>query len=233
MNMFDRANEALRQDLEGYARALQTIVTTLPRARGLCDRVVKETRLAGALLAFWSNAQVGELTQLAFHLTNLWPYREQPFARTVGFADEIAEAARQREAALRGVRLLARQSGDPLAAEISACFSNIAQFFDEERALLEECHSLIQPHANSMDMTRKRLNLLVATVDARLAASAEQQAMLEAYLEAVALLRDWEGGVPLEERGVEILARCLEMLERVDQMIGAADQTAPTSVVHL
>ncbi len=220
MNMFDRANEALRQDLEGYARALQTIVTTLPRARGLCDRVVKETRLAGALLAFWSNAQVGELTQLAFHLTNLWPYREQPFARTV-------------EAALRGVRLLARQSGDPLAAEISACFSNIAQFFDEERALLEECHSLIQPHANSMDMTRKRLNLLVATVDARLAASAEQQAMLEAYLEAVALLRDWEGGVPLEERGVEILARCLEMLERVDQMIGAADQTAPTSVVHL
>jgi hypothetical protein len=29
--------------------------------------------------------------QMAFHLGNLWPYREQAFARTLWFADEIAE----------------------------------------------------------------------------------------------------------------------------------------------
>ena len=51
-NIFDRANEALRHDLEAYTRALRTIVTALPQARALCDCVVKETRLARALLAF-------------------------------------------------------------------------------------------------------------------------------------------------------------------------------------
>jgi hypothetical protein len=220
MNSFDRANETLRQDLEAYARALRTIVTALPQAQELCDRVVKETRLARALLAFASGPQTADLAQLAFHLTNLWPYREQSFARTVGFNDEIAEARRQREEALRGARLLARQAtSDPLANEVSVCFNNIALFLDEERMLLEECNTLIQPHANNMEMTRKRLNLLVATVDARLPASAEQQAMLVAYNEAVALLRDWENGVPLEDRGVEILEHCLDMLEKADTMV--------------
>jgi hypothetical protein len=36
---------------------------------------------------------------------------------------------------------------------------------------------------------------------------------LSAYTEAVDLLRDWEGGVPLDERGVEVLNRCLRILE--------------------
>jgi hypothetical protein len=70
-----------------------------------------------------------------------------------------------------------------------------------------------------MDITRKRLNLLVATVDARLPDSAEQQAMLQTYGEAVALLRDWENGVPLEDRGVDILEHCLDMLEKADQLM--------------
>ena len=70
MNVFDRANEALRHDLEAYTRALQTIVTALPQAQELCDRVIKETRLARALLAFSTGPQTAELVQLAFHLTN-------------------------------------------------------------------------------------------------------------------------------------------------------------------
>ena len=73
MNIFDRANEALRHDLEAYTRALRTIVTALPQARTLCDCVVKETRLARALLAFSNSPQAADLAQLAFHLTNLWP----------------------------------------------------------------------------------------------------------------------------------------------------------------
>ena len=88
--------------------------------------------------------------------------------------------------------------------------------------MLEECHTLIQPHATNMDITRKRLNLLVATVDARLPDSAEQQSMLQTYNEAVALLRDWENGVPLEDRGVDILEHCLDMLEKADHLVRAS-----------
>jgi hypothetical protein len=213
MNTFDRANEALRQDLGAYAYALHTILSALPRARELCDRVVKETRLAQALLAFASGPQIAELSQMAFHLSNLWPYRDRPYARTVGFDEEIAEAQRQREDALRAVYLLGRHGKDALAAEVSRCFSNIAEYLEEERLLLVECHERIQPHAANMEMTRKRLYLLVATVDARMPPSVEQDAILSAYTEAVDLLRDWEGGVPLDERGVEVLNRCLRILE--------------------
>src|SRR5262249_46804058 len=35
-----------------------------------------------------------------------------------------------------------------------------------------------------------------------------------AYTEAVDLLRDWEGGVPLDEHGVQVLDRCLRILEQ-------------------
>ena len=219
MNMFDRANQSLRHDLEAYARALRTIVTAIPQAQELCERVVKETRLAQALLAFGNGSQVAELGQMAFHLSNLWPYRERPFARTVGFDDEIAEARRQREEALRAVKLLSRSGGDALAAEVSTCFGNIAGYLEEEQRLLEECHALIQPHAANMDLTRKRLNLLVATTDARLPANAEQRARLQAYNAAVELLRDWESGVPLDERGVDILERCLDALEQAETVV--------------
>jgi hypothetical protein len=214
LNTFDRANEALREDLGAYAYALHTILSAIPRARELCDQVVKETRLAQALLAFASGPQLTELSQIAFHLSNLWPYRDRPYARTVGFDEEIGEAQRQREEALRAVYLLTRFGKDPLAAEVSRCFSTIAEYLEEERRLLVECHERIQPHAANMDMTRKRLNLLVAAVDARMPSSAEQQSILSAYTEAFDLLRDWEGGVPLDERGAEVLDRCLRILEQ-------------------
>jgi hypothetical protein len=115
MNIFDRANEALRHNLEAYTRTLRTIVTALPQARALCESVVKETRLRRALLAFSNSPQAAELAQLAFHPTNLWPYWEQAVARTLGFADEIAEARQQHEEALCGMRSLARRSNDPLS----------------------------------------------------------------------------------------------------------------------
>jgi hypothetical protein len=215
MNTFDRASEALRQDLGAYAYALRTILSTLPRARDLCGHVVKETRLAQALLAFASGPHVAELSQIAFHVGNLWPYRDRPYARTVGFDEEIEEAHRLREEALRAVYLLGRYSKDSLGAELSRCFNNIATYLEDERCLLVECHARIQPHAANMEMTRKRLNLIVAAVDARMPTSAEQQAILSAYTEACDLLRDWEGGVPLDERGVQVLDRCLHILEQV------------------
>jgi hypothetical protein len=234
MNTFDRANEALRQDLGAYAYALRTIMSAIPQARELCDRVVKETRLAQALLAFASGPQTAELSQMAFHLSNLWPYRDRPYARTVGFDEEITEAQRQREEAVRAVRMLARHAQDALAAEVSRCFNNIAKYLEEERRLLVECHECIQPHAANMEMTRKRLNLLVAAVDARMPAGPEQEATLSVYTEAVGLLRDWEGGVPLDERGVEVLDRCLQILEQADQALfeHLRPGQAPDSIVE-
>jgi hypothetical protein len=226
MHMFDRANESLRQDLEAYHRALRTIVTALPRAQALCERVLKEIRLMRALLAFFQGPEGAELEQLAFHLTNLWPYREQPFARTLGFANEIAEAEQQHKEALRGVRMLSRQTSDTVANELSTCFSNIAQFLEDERRLLAECHVLIQPHSTNMQMTRKRLDLLSAMVDARLPSSPDQRAMLQAYNQTVTLLTDWEKGVPLEERGVAILESCLDMLDRIDGMVAQNSELA-------
>ena len=96
MNLFDQANDTLRRDLAAYTHALRTILVSMPRARELCDQIVKETRLIQALLAFASGPQVVELSLVAFHLSNLWPYRDRPFARTLGFNEEIAEAQRQR-----------------------------------------------------------------------------------------------------------------------------------------
>jgi hypothetical protein len=222
MNTFDRANDALRHDLAAYSRALRTIVAAIPQARDLCESVVKETRLAQALLAFVNDGRAAEFSQIAFQLTNLWPYRERPFASTVGFDEEIAEGRRYREEALRGVRLLARYGGETLAVEVSTCFTNIARHLAEEVALLEECHARIQPHATNMGLTRKRLNLLIAAIDARMPSSQEKKATLRAYSEAAALLRDWENGVPLDERGVEVLERCLEILEGADNVLLAS-----------
>ena len=46
--------------------------------------------------------------------------------------------------------------------------------------------------------------------------------MLQTYNEAVVLLRDWENGVPLEERGVDILEHCLDMLDKADHLVRAS-----------
>jgi hypothetical protein len=218
MNTFDFANETLRRDLAAYSNALSVLVTTLPRARALCDQVLKETRLARALLAFTNNQLTHDLHQILYNLSNLWPYREAAYARTLGFADEIAEARSLRDEALRGMRLLARYGKEALVAEVSTCFANIARYLEEEEALLEECDRSIRPHAENMDLTRKRLNLLIAAIDARLPVSPDQQAVLQTYTGAAEILKDWESGVPLDERGVAILEQCLAMLEQANHL---------------
>ena len=225
MNTFEYANHTLRADLAAYREALGTIVGVLPQANVLCDRIVKEVRLAQALLAFASLKEAAELSQILYHLTNLWPLREQPYARTLGFADEIAEACKLRDEALSGIKLLGRYS-DGLAAELVHCLRRIADLLSETRCLLEQCDASIRPHAENMDITHKRLNLLIAAVDARVPEGAEQRAALKAYGEAAALLRDWENGVPLEERGVDLLARCIEVLGQADQLALFALQPA-------
>jgi hypothetical protein len=233
MNTFDRANEALRHDLAAYSHALHLILSALPQARELCDCVIKETRLAQALLAFTSGPYIAELSQIAFHLTNLWPYRDRPYAQTVGFRDEIEEAQRQREVAQRAVQILARYGKDALSAEISRCFTTIAEYLEQERQLLLECDKRIQPHAANMEITRKRLNLLVAAVDARMPASDEKPAILNAYTEAFALLRDWEGGVPLDAQGADVLDRCLQMLEQAGhQVFGSIGPKSASDIVE-
>ncbi|HMO58878.1 MAG TPA: hypothetical protein PKA05_17500 [Roseiflexaceae bacterium] len=220
MNTFDYANEALRRDLSAYAEALHTLVTTLPQARHLCDMVVKEMRLATALLAFANQQATQDLTQILYQLGNLWPFREQAYARTLGFTAEISEARTLRAEASRGLRILARQKNDPLAVEVSTCFDRITHYLEEEEKLLEECDRSIRPHAENMDLTRKRLNLLIAAIDARIPPTPEQQATLNAYTEAANILKNWESGVPLDERGVAILEECLAMLEQANLVFG-------------
>ena len=219
MNTFSRANEALQHDLAAYANTLGSIVATIPQAQALCDQVCKEARLAEALLAFASGPVISEIGQIVFQLGNLWPYREQAYARTSGFANEIAEAQRLREEARRGALLLARLNNDGLANEVITCLENIAVYLEQEQQLLETCHSRIRPHTSNMDITRKRLHLLAAALDARLPVSPAQQEALQSYNAAIALLRAWEGGVPLDATGVEVLERCLELLKATDGML--------------
>ncbi len=213
MGTFDFANEALRRDITAYAAALRTIVETMPQAVQTCDQILKEVRLARALLAFASTPHAAELAQTLYTLSNLWPYRERPYARTLGFDDEIREARQLRDEAQKGSKVVARFGGDSLSAEIVVCFANIAKLLEDEQTLLETCNASIKPHAENMDMTRKRLTLLTAAVDARMPPSAEQRAAFEAYAEAGTILRDWENGVPLDERGVGILEHCILLLD--------------------
>ena len=219
MNTFSRANEALQHDLAAYANTLNSIVATIPQAQALCDQVCKEVRLAEALLAFANGPVVSEISQIVFHLGNLWPYREQAYARTSGFADEIAEARRLREEARRGALLMARLGNDGLTNEVITCFDNIAVYLEQEQRLLETCHSRIRPHTSNMDVTRKRLRLLAAALDARLPVSPAQQEALRSYNAAIALLHAWESGVPLDASGIEVLDRCLELLKATDGML--------------
>ncbi|ABU58694.1 hypothetical protein [Roseiflexus castenholzii] len=214
MSTFDYANQALRYDIAAYAKALRTIVEALPAARSLCDNVLKEVRLAQALLAFASSPPIATLAQIAYTISNLWPYREQSLARTLGFSDEINEARAYRNEAQRALTMLARHaSNDPLAHELMTCFNHIVAYLEEEERLLIECDQAIRPHAKNMEITRKRLNLLIAAIDARLPATPETTALLASYSEASRLLHDWESGVPLDERGIAILDTCLDLLE--------------------
>lgn len=223
MSTFDYANQALRHDMAAYARALRTIVEALPEARSLCDKVLKEVRLVQALLAFASGSQTATLAQIAYTISNLWPYREQSLARTLGFSNEINEARTYRNEAQRALAMLSRHaSSDPLAHELTTCFNNIIAYLEEEERLLIECDQAICPHAENMEITRKRLNLLIAAIDARLPATPETAAILASYSEASRLLQDWESGVPLDERGIVILETCLDLLEQASVVFPSA-----------
>lgn len=216
MHIFQRANTALQHDLAAYARALRTIVESLPEARRICEQILKETRLIQALLAFGSGPQVVELNQIAFYLGNLWPFRENGFERTLGFQDEIQEARQLREQARRGLKVIERHNDGALSGELETCLRNIIVLFDEEERLLQECHDLIHPYATGLDMTRKRLHLLVAAAEARMPETPERTHVVHIYSQAATLLNDWESGVPLDQRGVNLLENCLEMLEQVE-----------------
>jgi hypothetical protein len=219
MSTFEAANQALREDLAAYAIALRTIVSSLPQVRQQCERILKEVRLAQTLLAFASGPQVNEINHLLFKLRNLWPYREHGYPRTIGFTDEIQEARVLAEEAQHGLRMLARHRHDALSAELITCLTNIISYFEAERQLLQECHDRIQPHAHNMSLTCKRLDLLMAAIDARLPDSPSQKSTLQAYRNAAELLRSWENGVPLDEQGVQILDDCIASLEQADTLL--------------
>lgn len=216
MSFFERANQSLRLDLKEYVDIVQAILVALPKAKQLCDSVVKEARLAHALVAFADSRHTADMEQIVFRLTNLWPYRERAYARTAGFSDEIAEAGQRRGEALDALQLAAHIPNKQLSQEIAICFNNIVKYLDEENALLCSCHEMLQPHVAGIELTRKRIELLTAMVDARVSTSAHQEAMLMAYREAGTLLADWENGVPLEDRGADILQRCLAILGEVE-----------------
>jgi hypothetical protein len=95
------------------------------RRRALCDSVVKETHLTCAQLALSNSPQAAELAQLALHLTSLWLYREQAFARTLWFADEIAESGSSTKRPTRHA-IAGAPVQRPAVDEMSDCFQNIA-----------------------------------------------------------------------------------------------------------
>ncbi|MEI7772193.1 MAG: hypothetical protein WCI67_19530 [Chloroflexales bacterium] len=218
--LFKRANESLYSDLNNYATALRRIVAAMPEACALCEQVLREVRLADALLAFGSGPQVIELKQIIFHISDLWPFREHGPTRTAGFTDEIAEAASHAGQARRAIGLLSRISDEVMSSELRICFNNIIQHLENEGMLLEECHVRIRPFSTNSDLTRKRLNLLIATAEARLPESEERRTAIQAYSEAADLLKSWEGGVPIDERGIAILDRCISLLGASSELFG-------------
>jgi hypothetical protein len=226
--LFTRANESLYSDLEHYARALRRIVAALPEAIGLCEQVLREVRLVQALLAFGSGPQFVELGQIAFHLSDLWPFRERGPARTAGFSDEIAQTVAHCEQVRRALQILKQPAEAVIAGELRVCFEHILVYLEEQRQLLEECHTQIRPFSTNSDLTRKRLNLLIAAAEARLPASEERRQALATYGAAAELLRSWEGGVPIDDSGVAILDRCIGLLSQSSELFGILSVPAST-----
>lgn len=228
-HIFSRANESLHQELHNYADSVRAVVAMLPRAAELAHQVVREARLAEALLAFGSGPQVVELGQLVFHLNNSWAMRDAMQARTAGFDQELAEVRLHREHAGRGLQMLARYPDDAIAGELCTCFTNMTAHLDAELRLLTECHAQVQPFAANPDLTRKRLTLLIAAAEARLPDTPERRIAVSAYGEAAALLQEWAGGVPLDERGIAIIERCLDIIAQSSGLFGVI-QVPPSAI---
>lgn len=226
-NLFARANEALYQDLDNYATTLRHILEALPQAKMFCEQVVYEVRLVQALLAFGSGPTITELSRLVLQIDNLWAVRDQLPARTAGFSNEIAESERAREQARRGLALAEKSGNEALGAELRTCFTNIQSHLEAQQRLLEECNARLLPFSGSPDLTRKRLNLLIAAAEARLPASPERSAIVRTYSEAVALLGEWGDGITLDEHGLAVVERCLEILRQNGETFGMLNVPAP------
>lgn len=218
--LFIRANEALLKDLNDYAAILREVVATLPTARALCERVVREARLIQALLAFSDGIQNAELSRIVLHLGNLWAVRDDRPPRSSGFSEEIVESQRAREEARQGLRLVTGGHQDPITAELQVCFNHVLTYLSEQEHQLERCHALLLPFRTSPELTRKRLNLLVAAAEARLPDTPERRAAVQTYLDAAALIGEWEGGLALDERGIAVLDRCLTILGQSNAAFG-------------
>ncbi|NJN17323.1 MAG: hypothetical protein HC822_14155 [Oscillochloris sp.] len=218
--LFARANEALHRDLAGYADALRLIIAALPEARELGLRAVREARLVQAILAFGNGSQVAELGQIAFHLTNLWVLRDNTQPRTSGFDEELNETFAACEHARRGIALLGHRDDDGLSAELRLCFQNILRYLEDQLRVLEQCQQRLRPFSSGPELTRKRLNLLVAAAEARLPDSPNRQIAVRTYTEATALLQEWDGGLPLDGRGVAVLERCLDIINQSSSIFG-------------
>lgn len=218
--LFNRANESLHYELSNYADSLRAVVETLPQAIELALQVVREARLAEALLAFGNGPQVVELGQVVFHLSNSWALHTGTQPRTSGFEKEIAESRQQREHAGRGLALIARYPDDAVAGELRICFTNITAHLDAALRLLDECQQRVQPFTANPDLTRKRLRLLIAAAEARLPDSPERRIAVSTYTEAAELLQEWEGGVPLDAGGITIIERCLAIINRSSGLFG-------------
>lgn len=218
--LFVRANEALYNDLANYADVIRATIDALPRARSRCLQVVAEVRLVQALIAFGSGPEMAELSRVALQLSNLWAVRDDMPVQVSGFSGEIAESAHAVEQARRGLQLAAKCSDQALAAELKVCFTNIIAHLELQQVLLESCHEKLAPFRGSPELTRKRLNLLVAAAEARLPDSPERRATVATYSAASALLEEWSGGLPLDGRAVELLDRCLLMITSSGESFG-------------
>lgn len=213
-HLFTRANDALCEDLERYVSTLRVIVVTLPKAKVLCERVVAEVRLVQALLAFGDALEAAPLQQIALQVSNLWGVREDLPARATGFGNQIAESVHARGEAMRAISLISKRMGDSLAGELRICFENIIQHLDAQQQMLSDCEARLRPFQGSPELTRKRLNLLIAAAEARLPDTPSRRSAVVIYAEAAALLSEWEGGITLDERGIAVLERCLDLLSQ-------------------
>ena len=229
-HLFTRANDALCDDLGQYAATLRAIIEALPRAKRFCEQVAAEVRLVQAILAFGDGPEVAPLQQISLQLSSLWGVRDDLPVRATGFSVQIAESVRALEQAHRGLGLARGRTNDALTAELSICFTNIVGHLQAQKQILEECEEHLRPFRASPELTRKRLNLLIAAAEARLPDTPARREAIAIYAEAAELLAGWQTGITLDEQGIAVLERCLGLLSQnrtLTQLIDPVEVHAP------
>jgi hypothetical protein len=227
--LFTRANEALYDDLSRYAATLRAIMEALPRAKRYCEQVAAEVRLVQAILAFGNGPEVAPLQQISLQLSSLWGVRDDLPVRATGFSVQLAESVRALEQAQRGLALASGRAPDTFTAELGVCFTNITSHVEAQKQILEQCEEHLRPFRASPDLTRKRLNLLIAAAEARLPDSPARQNAVEVYAEAAALLAGWESGITLDDQGIAVLERCLGLLSQNGTLVQLIEPVEPLS----